>query len=387
MGEYIFVFVGHFAAGKRRAVDTVPAGSSADHDNQVSGLRILETFFTRDQPDVAAEHQRVGQIPVVKIQRPVHRRNTHAVAVIPHARDHAFHNPPGMQYAFGHLFQFHIRPGKTENIRIGHRFGAHAGSHRVADHTTDAGCRPAVGVQRGRVIMRFNLKAHRMLVVKFDHAGVIFKDRNAPVFIQILSGLEDRFFDQIVKMNFFAVMVHIHTALERLMNTVLAPGLGQRLQFHVRRFPVNIAILALNCLHFLKVQEQVLRLAELHELLVAQFADRDFRQLHLIRLGMRTWRLGIHPKDHVLDAVIGQRPAGDGFAFLVRNSPQQNILTPRPHRSHLPGPHIRQRRADRFGHRVRHAAFEMNLDQRRLHRSGGNAAFADVPVLADRIGQ
>ena len=43
-----FAFAGQFGGGERRAVDAVAAGSAADGDDQVAGLRLLERFVDRE---------------------------------------------------------------------------------------------------------------------------------------------------------------------------------------------------------------------------------------------------------------------------------------------------------------------------------------------------
>ena len=129
-------------------MNAVTTCSTANDHHKIAGLGMLEAFLTRNQPDIAAEHQRIRQVTIIKIQRPVDRRYPHPVTIVPHTGDHALHDPPRVQHALRHIFQLHVRPGKAENIRIRHRLGAHARPHRVADHTTDTCRRSAVRVQR-----------------------------------------------------------------------------------------------------------------------------------------------------------------------------------------------------------------------------------------------
>ena len=235
--------------------------------------------------------------------------------------------------------------------------------------------------------MRFDLKAHRVLIVKLDHPGVILKHRNAPVLVQILGRLKDRLFNQVIEINLLAVVFHIHAALERLMHTVLAPRLCQRLQLHIRRLTVDGAVFVLDRLHLLEIQEHILFLRQAHQLLIAQLANRHLCQHHLVRFGMRTRRLSIRPEDHILDAVIRQNPSRDHIPVGLADIAQQHILAGRPHRLNRPGAHIRQRTANRFGHRIGHAAFQMHLNQRRRHRPRRHIALAQVKILAHRVAQ
>ncbi len=80
-------------------MNAVAAGSSADGHDQVAHLRRLATAIDRDQSHGAAKHQRVAEIPLVKADGAINRGNAHAVAIIAHASDDAFHHLHGMQNA------------------------------------------------------------------------------------------------------------------------------------------------------------------------------------------------------------------------------------------------------------------------------------------------
>ncbi len=60
---------------------------------------LLVRLVARQQPHVAAIHERIAQIPLVEIHGAVDRRNPHAIAVIAHALDDAAHHAPRMQHA------------------------------------------------------------------------------------------------------------------------------------------------------------------------------------------------------------------------------------------------------------------------------------------------
>ncbi|MBA7636276.1 hypothetical protein ES703_43892 [subsurface metagenome] len=55
------------------------------------------------------------------------------------------------------------------------------------------------------MIVRFDLETNSRILVKFHHAGVIDKDRYAPLFIEFLGGFEDGLFEHIFKMYGLAI--------------------------------------------------------------------------------------------------------------------------------------------------------------------------------------
>ena len=79
----------------------VMGGSAADHNNQVSGARLLVDPVPWNYTDTATENQWIAQVPIVEHDRTVDRGDTHPVTVIAHARHYALENAPRMQDAPG----------------------------------------------------------------------------------------------------------------------------------------------------------------------------------------------------------------------------------------------------------------------------------------------
>jgi len=59
----------------------------------------------------------------------------------------------------------------------------------------------------------FHLETDGHIRLEFNHAGIVGKNRNAPVFIQFLRRLENRLFEQVAKADGLAVMFHLDGAL------------------------------------------------------------------------------------------------------------------------------------------------------------------------------
>ena len=62
MREFVGVRVGQFSAGKRRAVNPVAPGAAADQHHRVARLRLLVDLVARNEPNAAAEHQRIAEV-------------------------------------------------------------------------------------------------------------------------------------------------------------------------------------------------------------------------------------------------------------------------------------------------------------------------------------
>ncbi|MBA7633924.1 hypothetical protein ES703_41495 [subsurface metagenome] len=173
---------------------SVSACSAADDDNQISTLRILEAFVFIHQADVAAEDQWISEVSVVEVDRTVDSWYSHSVTVVSDAGHDALHNPSRMQDAFGDVFQFLIWRSETKYIRVGDGFRAQAGSHWVADYAADAGGCTAVRVERRGVIVGFDLKTNRRILIELDHARIVGKYRYTPLFIEFFGGFENGLF-------------------------------------------------------------------------------------------------------------------------------------------------------------------------------------------------
>ena len=212
-----------------------------------------------------------------------------------------------MEKALRHVFGLHGRLAEAEHVRIEDGPGAEARAEDVAVHADDAGDRPAVGVQgRGRVV-RLGLDADEILVVEIDDAGVVMEDRPEvrPSGLEVFRGSldisgEERV-DDFLGAAFLAVT---DTGREDLVLAVLAPGLGDHLEFDVRGFgrealggpslPGRLAaVIVPDGAHLVQRKEKEAVPGELDEFLVGEVRDRE--GLHLD--GTRRHDVGIDPRE------------------------------------------------------------------------------------------
>ena len=105
----------------------------------------------------------------MNIHFPANRRHTHAIAIAANAAHHA-------RDEVAHFWV--IGPAKPQRIHIGNGAGAHG--EDVAQNAADAGCRPLIGFDVGRVIVAFHLEDGGLSIANVDHACIFARAANHP---------------------------------------------------------------------------------------------------------------------------------------------------------------------------------------------------------------
>ena len=289
-------------------MNAVASRASADHHGQVARQAVLERLVARHDADDAAIDERVAQVAVVEVERPVGRGNAHAVAVVANAADHAAHDALGVQYALRQLRHVGVRRREAEDIGVHHRPGAQARTHGIADAAADARGGATVGLDGRRVVVRLDLEADVVLVVEADDPGIVLEDRDAPGLVEFVRHPGDGGLQQIVD-GLFAVV--LDDSPEGLVHAVLGPRLGQGLEFDVRRLAAQRLVVLLNGLHLRQRQEQVRLARQGLEVVVGQRPERHLGLLELVGLAFAE-HVGPVAGGHVLDALVGQHAGGQG---------------------------------------------------------------------------
>ena len=123
------------------------------------------------------------------------------------------------------------------------------------------------------------LKHTLYLLVEAYDAGVVLEHAHAPVVLaELLANLlrcrEDRLLEHVLEPPLAIRAAIRHAAAERLVAAMLAPGLGERLQFRIGRVAAQLAEMRLNRLHLGKRQIELAFAAQLHKRRVVQLAQR-----------------------------------------------------------------------------------------------------------------
>ena len=182
---------GQFAGGKSRPVYSVAAGLAAGDDDRVAFHDLFANLVPWHNSHTTAIHQRIADKALIEKDGTVDRRDSHLVAVVPHAVDHSLHDPFGMQGPRRQFGERRVRPGEAKDIRIAHRLGAESRSEDVPDNPADPGIRAAERLQGGRVVVGFDFETQMGIFVELDDPGVIVEYRYAPRLGQALRGLDN----------------------------------------------------------------------------------------------------------------------------------------------------------------------------------------------------
>ena len=108
--------------------------------------------------------------------------------------------------------------------------------------------------------------------------------------------------------------------LERLVNTVLRPGLGETLEFDLPGLSTRSSVVTLDRLHLLEGKEQVSITAESFQSIVIERGDLDAPNLEgtLVTSGKGVRQIGL-AMDGVDDR-IGQQPSGQAMGAFWRHA-------------------------------------------------------------------
>ena len=191
-------FTGELGRAEGSAMNAVAAGAAADRHDPIARHDLFVRHSTGQHADGPAKHQGIGQVPRVDSQRAVDRGNAHSVSVITNAGDDPLEYAPGMKHTGGHLVWGQIRRRHTEYIGVADRLGPEPRPERIANHAPEPCIRAAIGIDGRRMIVRLNLEADVVRVIKPDHPGVVAEDAHEPVAAQFTRRAEDCLLEQVV---------------------------------------------------------------------------------------------------------------------------------------------------------------------------------------------
>jgi hypothetical protein len=192
----------------------------------------------------------------VVVDAAVHRRYAHLVAVVLDAGDYARRYQPGVEAARRHrLWRGAWRP---EAQHVGSGDGPRRDAHHVAYHASDSGVGAAERLDRRGVVVRLDLERYLQLVVEFYYAGVVDEGRQHPGGGYLVGGFLDVAFKDVVHERRIAGaalgLPDLDQGLEGLVDAVLAPGLGHRLELGVGAGPVFVPVVVTYGAHLDQVE-------------------------------------------------------------------------------------------------------------------------------------
>ena len=145
-------------------MNAVAAGTPAQDDHSIALLRLCRMGTFRQQPDRAAEDQRIPQKAVVVNDRAVDRRQTQLVSIIADAGNHTFLYAGGMQNSGRKFLLGKILWTKTKYIGACDGPGRYA--HYIAHHAANACICAAERFQSRGVVVGLHFEGEVKLLVK-----------------------------------------------------------------------------------------------------------------------------------------------------------------------------------------------------------------------------
>ncbi len=313
-------------------MNAIAADPPTEADDAVADLRLGRVRAVREDAEGTAIDQRVADIAGVVEHRAVDGGQPELVSVVTDAGDDAIADAAGMQHSGGQLVVRQIGRAEAQNIGAGDRTGRHADD--VADHTTDAGVGAAERFKRRRVVVGLDLERNIVVVVEGDDPGVVDERRTQPRWIEFLRDFTQRRKQAVVKADGdLAVGRGVRerdAGPERLVHTVLGPGLGEGLEFGVGGRTSLGGEVRLDRLHFGQIEGEDPILGQAEEVVVAQLGERHVVDPHIgcCRPGElgRQFTLG---RD--LDGVVREQPPGEGGHVGVGEVTDEVVATSRDH--------------------------------------------------------
>ena len=326
-----FALMRQLGGGERRAVNAVAAGAASDRDDQVARMNFLLALVDRDHRHGPAIDQRVPEIPFVKEDGSVDGRNPHPVAVVADTGHDSLHHQLRMQRPRRQRVVRCIGRREAEDIAVADRFRTQSRAERIADHAAEPRVGPAVRFDGRRMVVRFDLEADVLLVVKLDDAGVVLEDADAPVVRAKLAADLDRrakhgLLEHVLEDPLALFVAVADAAFERLVRTVLAPRLRDRFQFDVSRVSLLLNPVLFDRPHLGEAQIELSVFAEMHQRVVVHRADRHGAQLELV-LGPGPDPVHVQrANDDPFDGVVGQHPLADAVEVGIRHISFEPVL-------------------------------------------------------------
>ncbi len=260
-------------AGEGRAAQAVAPGASADHHDQVAGPRAGAVAAARQNPQAAAEHQRVRGVAGVIEHGPVDGGDAHLIAVVLDAGGHASRDAQRVQHTRLKRLVRQVRRAEAQHVGVGDGPGADA--QHVADHAADAGVGAAERLDGRRAVVRFDLERQVVLFVEGDDARVVHEGRPHPGPVHALGGGADVRLEQAVHSDAALRPGVVNQRLERLVDAVFAPGLRQHFQLGVGGVAAFRLKTGADGLHLGQVEGEAALGAEGQQRVVVRLAQRD----------------------------------------------------------------------------------------------------------------
>ena len=252
--------LGKIRGGKGGAVQAVQPGPAAERHHQIADLRARRVGAVWRDTDTTAVDQGIVHVAAVVDDGATQCGQPQFVPVVADPPHNPLPNPTRMEGSGGNLRVGQVRRTKAEDVGGGDRPGRNAKD--IPHDTANAGVRATEGIQGGGVVVRFHLERQIQVVGEPNHPRIILKNRDEPLLGHFVvdradAGVKDPVNGLCVDGPTLQIlMAETDAGLEGLVLTVLGPGLGQRLQFHIRGITSEVPERLADGLHLVEAQRQ-----------------------------------------------------------------------------------------------------------------------------------
>ena len=266
---------------------SIATRSAADRNDQIAGVRLFLDLIHGNDSNVSTINKRVAQVAIIEIDSSIDGWYSHPISVIANAGDHACHHATRMQNSWWKFARWIVGRCKTKYIRAAYGFGPKSRAERIAYYTTQARIRTTIRFDRRRMIVRLDFENHMIFVVELDDPSVVFEHTDTPIvrsqqFADLDRGSKNRFFQHALEMPCSVFVPILDLATQGFVTAMLAPCLSDGFQFDIGRVAALFAKLLLYGQHFCDRQIKLTGLAQLHERILIQVADRHNDELERI---------------------------------------------------------------------------------------------------------
>ena len=179
MAEFICVRVSQLRARKSCAMNSIATSTASNCYDDITHLHRAMRAIARHHANTTSKNKWIPDVSIIEPHCSIESWNAHAISIIANARNDLRQNAFRRDATARNRRKICV--GDAKNIRGCDRLRPLPCCDDVAYATTDSSCRAAIRFDCTWMIVRFNLKANRILVIECDHSRIINENRKAPI--------------------------------------------------------------------------------------------------------------------------------------------------------------------------------------------------------------
>ena len=175
MAEFICVRVSQLRARKSCAMNSIATSTASNCYDDITHLHRAMRAIARHHANTTSKNKWIPDVSIIEPHCSIESWNAHAISIIANARNDLRQNAFRRDATARNRRKICV--GDAKNIRGCDRLRPLPCCDDVAYTTTDSCCRATIRFDCTWMIVRFNLKANRILVIECDHSRVVNENR------------------------------------------------------------------------------------------------------------------------------------------------------------------------------------------------------------------